>query len=475
MPRARRFVLIDSTPPDSHIVPTLRGLLASSEPMDEAEVRRRIAATEPDDLATLIYTSGTTGRPKGVMLTHGNVASNVLASRECLAIEKSFTTLSFLPLSHSFERTVDYLYFHVGATIAYAESVQTVPQDLLEVRPHAFVSVPRVYEKMLARVLENVANASPLRQRLFAWAREVGRQALPWRLRRKRPRGLLGLKLALADRLVFSKIHQRLGGRFRLAISGGAPLGQDVAEFFWGAGVEIYEGYGLSETAPVLTVNPPGRAKLGTVGPAIPGVELRIAEDGEILARGPNIMMGYYNLPGETAAALDPDGWFRTGDIGRLDEDGYLTITDRKKEILVNAYGKNVAPAPIENALKSSRYIEQAVVIGDRRKFLSALLVPDYDALRAWGRRWGIESGDNETLLADHRVRELILEEVRAVNHALSHSEQIQAWELLPRPFTVESGELTPTQKVKRRVVTERYAAVIDQVYKTAEGHTVGA
>jgi long-chain acyl-CoA synthetase len=475
LPKVERFVLIDGTSPDPQLIPTLGKLLEATAPIDPGDAERRIQAVGPDDPATFIYTSGTTGRPKGVMLSHGNVTSNVLASAQCMAVDAHQTALSFLPLSHSFERTVDYIYFYRGVTIAYAESVQAVSQNLLEIRPHMFVSVPRVYEKVLAKVLENVARSSAAKQRIFEWARGVGKRAVPYRLQRKRPPGTLGLELALADKLVFAKIRERLGGRFEFAISGGAPLGPDVAEFFWGAGIEIYEGYGLSETSPVLTVNSPGKARLGTVGQAIPGVELRIAADGEILARGPNIMRGYFNLPEASEEAIDAEGWFHTGDIGQIDDEGYLRITDRKKEILVNAYGKNIAPAPIENALKASRYIEQAVLIGDRRKFLSALLVPDFEALRVWAEGQGIEETEPERLARDYRVRELLLGEVRAVNAHLAHYEHVQAWEILAAPFTIETGELTPTQKVKRRVIVEKYAKVIDGLYRAAEGATVGA
>lgn len=443
-------------------------ILATTEPMEWEAFERRARASQPDDLATLIYTSGTTGKPKGVMLTHRNLASNVEASTGVLQLGKDWTALSFLPLCHSFERTVDYIYFRLGITIAYGESVQTVAEDLQLVKPHVFVSVPRLYEKVLARVHESVEQGSGLKRKIFAWAQGVARDALPWRLQRKRPGGLLGLKLGLADKLVFGKLKERLGGRFQKAVSGGAPLGQDVAEFFWGAGIEIYEGYGLTETSPVLTVNRPERTKLGTVGPPIPGVELRVDEDGEILARGPNIMQGYYKLPEESAEVFTDDGWFRTGDVGEIDDDGYLRITDRKKEIIVNAYGKNIAPAPIENLLKSSRYVDQAVVIGDRRKFLSAVLSPDMEALAGWAHSQGV-AGDGAELLAEERVRALFAAHVEAANATLSRHEQIRAWELVAEPFTVEGGVLTPTMKVKRRVIHDRYGELIDRMYAGAK------
>ncbi|HWN42643.1 MAG TPA: long-chain fatty acid--CoA ligase, partial [Thermoanaerobaculia bacterium] len=446
-------------------VVTLDSLLARGAGVDPARFEEKARAVKPDDLATFIYTSGTTGTPKGVMLTHRNIASNVVSALQLVDIKGEFTALSFLPLSHSFERTVDYCYFYKGCTIAYAESVQTVAQNLQEVRPQIFVSVPRVYEKVLARVQEGVASGSPIKQKIFAWALGVGRGALPQRLKLQSG----GVMLGLADKLVFSKIKERLGGKFVFALSGGAPLARDVAEFFWGAGIPIYEGYGLSETAPVLTVNAPGAVKLGTVGRALPGVEIRIAPDGEILAKGPNIMKGYWNMPEATAEVIDSEGWFHTGDIGELDSDGFLRITDRKKELIINAYGKNIAPAPIENSLKSSRFIGQAVVTGDRRKFLSALLVPDFEALKPWAERQGIGAASNKDLIQDKQVRALIAQEIATVNSGLASFEKVVAWDLLPEEWTLETGELTPTQKVKRRVINQKYGDVLERLYQESE------
>ncbi len=468
MPTARTFILVGDKPPEPGIA-VFGELMTQKEPMNAAEFERRSREVGPDELATFIYTSGTTGNPKGVMLSHGNIGSNVAAALPCLDIRKGQTALSFLPLSHSFERTVDYTYFYVGLTIAYAESVQTVAQDMAEVKPHVFVSVPRVYEKVLARVRENVSKGPTLKRKLFEWAERTGRQALPYRLEQKSPPGLLGLKLKLADKLVFSKLRDALGGRFEAATSGGAPLAPDVARFFWSAGIEIYEGYGLSETSPVLTVNRIGAVKLGTVGKAIDGIELRIAEDGEILARGPNIMQGYHNLPEKTAEVIDSDGWFHTGDIGEIDEEGFLKITDRKKEIIVNAYGKNIAPAPIENALKASRFIEQAMVIGDKRKFLSALLVPDFANLDVWASSQGLDPADHQRLIADPQVQALFDAEVADVNKELGKYQLIHAFDLLPAEWTIETGELTPTQKIKRRIIVKKFADRIDRVYERAE------
>ena len=470
LPEVQHFVLIKGTSSDPRVI-TLDELIEHGAGVDAADFETRARAVQPDDLATFIYTSGTTGTPKGVMLTHRNIASNVISGLSVLGLDRKFMVLSFLPLSHSFERTVDYCYFLEGCTIAYAESVALVSQNLQEVKPHVFVSVPRVYEKVYSKVQEKVAAGSPIKQKLFAWAVGVGREALPYRLKRQKPPGFLGIQLGLADKLVFSKIKERLGGRFDFAISGGAPLARDIAEFFWGAGVPIYEGYGLSETSPVISVNTRENVKMGAVGQPIPGVEVRIAEDGEILAKGPNIMKGYWGMEKETAEVIDAEGWFHTGDIGEVDPEGFLRITDRKKELIINAYGKNVAPAPIENTLKGSRFIGQAVVIGDRRKFLAALLVPDFEALKPWAEKQGIGVADNGKLIADPKVRELIGKEVKAVNANLAGFEKIVAWELLPNEFTLETGEITPTQKVKRRVINQKYGDVIDRLYAEADKH----
>ena len=422
----------------------------------------------PDDLASLVYTSGTTGQPKGVMLTHGNFVSNIITAMGLVDFRDDQTSLSFLPLAHVFERMIDYCYFFKGVSIAYAESVQTVADDMQLVKPHVFVSVPRVYEKIYAKVQAGINEASPVKQKLFRWAEQVGRDAIPYRLRGEEPGGALGLKLAVANGLVHRKLKDRLGGRFEYAVSGGAPLGRDLAEFFWAMGIEIYEGYGLTETSPVIAVNHPGRARLGTVGPVIPGIEVEIAEDGEILTRGPHVMKGYYNNPEATAEVIDDDGWFHTGDIGEIDGDGFLRITDRKKEIIVNAYGKNVAPAPIENSLKASRWISQVVIIGDQRKFLTALIVPDFEALKPWAEKQGKGDLSNAELAEDPDVRALVEAELQEQNQDLARYEQIGTFTLLPDEFTLEGGELTPTQKVKRRVIHDKYSDEIESMYTRA-------
>jgi len=474
MPAVERIVTIgvpaaSDAPAGGPQVETFAAFTAHGAAADSAWLETIAARAQPGDLATLIYTSGTTGDPKGVMLTHDNLVSNVLTGCDVLGLDGSYTALSFLPLSHSFERMVDYCYFYKGITIAYAESVQTVAANLLEVKPHVFVAVPRVYEKIMSRAQEKATAAGGLKTKIFRWALGVGREALPKRLAFEP----VGLKVKLADRLVFGKIRERLGGRFVFAMSGGAPLGRDVAEFFWGAGIPIYEGYGLTETSPVISVNARGRVRLGTVGNPMARIEVKIAEDGEILSRGPNVMQGYFGKPQATAEAIDSEGWFHTGDIGHLDDGGFLVITDRKKELIVNAYGKNIAPAPIENALKASRWISQAVVIGDRRQYLAALIVPDFEVLAGWAAAERIP-GTIEEQLQNPRLRALLQAEVEAVNEHLARYEQIRVWELVPTEFTLEGGELTPTLKVKRRVINTKYKTILDRLYAAGDAGGAG-
>ncbi len=432
---------------------------------DPMAFERRADARKPDDLATLIYTSGTTGEPKGAMLLQSNFVSNVLACAELLPLPPTTVALSFLPLSHVLERMAEFLYYHFGVTIAYAESVDKLKDNLGEVNPHMFAAVPRVYEKVYGRVMDNVSKAPAARQKLFRKAVDVGKQALALRAEKKTPDLFLALQRFLFDHLVFSKIRAALGSRFRYCISGGAPLSKELAEFFWAAGVEIYEGYGLTETSPVIAVNHPGAWRLGTVGRILPGVECRIAADGEILTRGPHVMKGYFGKPEATTEAIDAEGWFHTGDIGKIDEDGFLSITDRKKEIIVNANGKNVAPAPIEGFLKGNPFISLPVVLGDRRKYLSCLLVPNFEKLREWAGQHGLGSLPAEALAKEPRVRELYQQAIDAWNAGKSHEQQIVRFALLPADLTIEGGELTPTLKVKRRVIDRKYKALIDELY----------
>ncbi|MEO8379798.1 MAG: long-chain fatty acid--CoA ligase [Acidobacteriota bacterium] len=425
-----------------------------------------IDSPQPGDLATLVYTSGTTGNPKGAMLTHGNITSNVATVRDVVPFRAGDLALSILPLSHILERMLDYLYFFKGVTIAYAENVNKVADNLGEIRPHYFAAVPRLFEKMRARVLDKVAGDPPAKQKIFRWALKVAEERLPYMVERKPLPFGLKMKSAVADKLVFSKIIERLGGRVKFVVSGGAPLSAELAAFFIGAGVEILEGYGLTETSPVIAVNQPNKRRLGTVGPIIESVEVKIAADGEIIARGPNIMKGYWNNPESTAQAIDPDGWFHTGDIGEIDSDGFLKITDRKKDILINAYGKNIAPQPLEALLKSSPYIGTPVLIGDRRKFLVALIVPNFEKLEREATALGVVYKTPEELVANDKVKALIQGELDRFNQNLDRQEKIRRFALLSRDFTIEEDEITPSLKVKRKIIDKKYKPIIDKLFE---------
>jgi long-chain acyl-CoA synthetase len=429
-------------------------------------VRESAAQVKPDDLATIIYTSGTTGDPKGVMLAHSNIVFNVKASTAAFAgLNQDDVALSFLPLCHIFERMAEYLMLHHGVTIAYAEGVDQVVANLAEVRPTLMCSVPRFYEKVHVRVREKVAKDPPARQRLFAWALKVGGEYFQHRVNKTSPGPALRLKHALADALVFKKIRARVGGRMRLFVSGGAPLAKEVAEFFGSAGLLILEGYGLSETSPVIAVNLPDAMRPGTVGRPIPGVEVKIAPDGEILTRGPHVMKGYFRKPEATAEAIDPEGWFHTGDIGHLDPDGFLVITDRKKDLIVTSGGKKVAPQPIENRLKTNPLIAEVVIVGNRRNFPAALVVPNFEALEAWARQQGLAFSNRDELLGKPEVMARYEGIIDEMTPDLAQFEKIKKIALVPREFTLEAGELTPTLKVRRRVVEDKYKDVIDRLY----------
>jgi long-chain acyl-CoA synthetase len=424
---------------------------------------------KPDDLATLIYTSGTTGDMKGVMLTHGNITSNVTTCCKLFTFSHDDECLSFLPLSHIFERMFGhYCMFHSGVLINYAESVDTVAADMEHCRPTLMASVPRLYEKIYGRVLERVRGGSALKRRLFFWAKGVGERLVELRIANRPVPPALAVKHRIADRLVFAKLRARTGGRLRFFISGGAPLSADIARFFHAAGMPILEGYGLTETSPVIAVNTFEHLRLGTVGLPIPGVEVKIAPDGEIITRGPNVMGGYYRKPEATAEALDEEGWFHTGDIGLLDADGFLRITDRKKDLIVTAGGKNIAPQPIEGLVKTSKFVSNAVMLGDRRRFPIMLVVPNLQSLTIWAASQGIQTNDAEALLALPEVQSKMDREVRTTLRDLAGFEVPKKLLLLPRDFTVEAGELTPTLKIKRRVVEQHHRAAIEELY--AEG-----
>jgi long-chain acyl-CoA synthetase len=449
---------------------------AAAEPPDAAERHReRALRVKPNDVATLLYTSGTTGAPKGVMLTHDNIHSNVVAASRMIAFDGKDTALSFLPLSHIFERMIGhYLMFSTGTSIAYAESMAAVPNNMIEVRPTLMASVPLLYEKMYARVIETAVSGGAIKKGIFNWARGVGEEWADVKLAGQTPAGMLAIRYAIAERLVFSKLKARTGGRIRYMISGGAPLSAEINKFFYAAGLTILEGYGLTETSPVIAANTPDAFRIGTVGKPIAGVSVTIAPDGEILVKGPNVTPGYYNKPELTAEAIDADGWFHTGDIGELD-DGFLKITDRKKDLLVTAGGKNIAPQPIEARMKRSKFVAEAVLIGDKRKFPMALLVPDFDQLEKWARYKSLTFSDHESLIALPDVQAKMERETLSGLTDLAHFETPQKIALLPAAFSLEHGELTPTLKVKRRVIDDHYRSVIDAVYAHAANTTGSA
>ena len=433
------------------------------------EFRDKAREIRPEQLATIIYTSGTTGEPKGVMLSHRNLISNLVAGHSIVPVDHEDVSLSFLPLSHSFERLVSYVYLANGVTVIFAESMETIGRDMTVVRPTVMTGVPRVYEKFMARILERGHALPQPRRTLFDWGVKVAVARARAESMGKKARGILGLEVFIADRLVFSKVRDSVGGRLKCLVSGSAPLPTSVAEFFYGIGLPITEGYGLTETSPIVTANPMNAPRLGTVGKPIPGVEVRIADDGEILARGPNVMMGYYNKP-EATADVVRDGWFHTGDVGTIDGDGYLRITDRKKDLLVTSGGKKVAPQPIEAVLRRSPLIAEAVLLGDRRRFVSALIVPDFAALERRLKDLGLPPAPRDELIARADVIALYDEIVEALNRELSQFERIKKIRLLPREFTIESGELTPTMKVKRKSVEENWRTAIDEVYRESAG-----
>lgn len=431
-------------------------------------VEERWRAVQPDDLAALIYTSGTTGEPKGVMLSHHNFVSNVVSSLSVFPLGENDQLLSFLPLCHSYERMAGhYSAVYVGATVAYAESREKLPENLLEVRPTVMTSVPLLFEKMWQRV--EAAAREGGKEKIFRKALEVGREHARV-TRRERGKPPLGLKLKyrLFDKLVFSKVRARVGGNVKFFVTGGAHIREELEWNFTAVGLPILGGYGLTESSPVISVNTLEHWRPGSVGRPIPGVEVRIAEDGEILARGPNVMRGYFNKPEETKKTLTEDGWLRTGDIGRLDEEGFLYVTDRKKELFKTKGGKYIAPQPIEDLLRGSPLVGEAVCIGDDRKYVTALLVPNFENLVAWARKEGLPAEDRSALLVHPRVREALQQDVDKANARLSGFETIKKWVALEQEFTQEGGELTPTLKVKRRVVNEKYREQIEGMYAGA-------
>jgi long-chain acyl-CoA synthetase len=440
-------------------------LIASAGGAEVAAYRMRAAQVLPGQLASLIYTSGTTGEPKGVMLTHTNIGSNATDSWNPSALKSGVDiSLSFLPLAHIYGRTMDYVLLFNGISIAYVEDVNFLSEALLEVKPTVLAAVPRVFEKIYARIMEKGSKNSGVKRKLFDWAMEVAKRSARWRCEGSSAGPFLKLQWSIADKLVFSKIRAGTGGQLRMVFSGGAPLSKDLAEFFWSIGVLIYQGYGLTETSPVLTSNYP-KNRVGSSGKPIPNVLIGIAPDGEILAKGPCIMQGYYKSPEATREVIGEDGWFHTGDIGYLDADNYLFITDRKKDLLKTAAGKFVAPQPIENALKTSPYISNAMVVGDQRKFVVALLVPNPVTVESKAAEQGIAFASTKEMVGHPWVRKLIEDEVARLTAHLAQWETIKRFALLPDDFTFDNGGLTFTMKLKRRVVEQKYRDVIAQLY----------
>jgi long-chain acyl-CoA synthetase len=422
--------------------------------------------TTPEDLATIIYTSGTTGEPKGVMLTHANLVSNLIDSSGHHDFGEHDKALSVLPLSHVFERQAMYMYLHKGMAVYFAESLQTIGPNLREVRPTVLVGVPRIFEKIYQRIRESAAERGKVSVVLLAWSISVARAYAKFLLARKPVPAFLKLKHSIASKLVFSKWQRAFGGKMRLLVSGGAALAEDLSYIYVGAGIPIVQGYGLTETSPVITTSSIEEIRPGTVGKAIPNVEIRIAEDGEIEVRGPNVMRGYYNKPEETRAVFTSDGWFKTGDVGTLDKDGFLRITDRKKELFKTSGGKYISPQPIEQAIKGSRFVNQVVLIGAERKFPAALIVPVWEQLESYCKLKGIEVKSRSELCRHSRIIDLMQRQIEALTPNLAKYERIKKIALLEDEFTIEGGELTPTLKVKRRVIDEKYRDVIEALYQ---------
>ncbi len=472
IPNLEKIILFETADDESENVISLEDLEKAGEKLKAVEpdlLKKLQTAIEPDDLATLIYTSGTTGEPKGVMLSHANIISNLIDAGENYNFNGRDVPLSVLPLSHIFERAAMYVYVHNGMSVYYAESIEKAAENLREVRPTIFVGVPRIFEKVYSKAKLHAAQSSRLKEKIYDWAIEVGKDyALRTEKRQEIP-FFLGAKHTIADRIVFSKFREFFGGRLRFCICGGAALSDDIFLIFKGAGVSIMQGYGLTETSPVISSSNPINVRLGAVGKAIRNVEIRIAEDGEIETAGPNVMSGYYNKPEATGDAFTADGWFKTGDIGRIDDDGFLYITDRKKELFKTSGGKYIAPSPIEQAIKTSRFVNQVVLVGSERKFAAALIVPNFEQLANYAKLKNLELKTPTEFCESPRIVNLLEREVEKLTGELSNYEKVKKIALLENELTVEGGELTPTLKVKRRIVNEKYKTVIDKIYADAE------
>lgn len=438
---------------------------------DPAKLEAVKATVKNGDLATILYTSGTTGTPKGVMLSHNNLLSNIWASRTLIPVDWTGRALSFLPLNHVYERMLTYLYMYVGISIYYAESLETIGDNLKEIKPQVFSCVPRLLEKVYDKIVAKGSELTGIKRKLFFWALELGEKYDP----NKNLGFWYNLQLSLANKIIFNKWREALGGNVKCAVSGGAALHPRLARIFWAAQIPVLEGYGLTETSPVIAVNNlnPGCMKVGTVGPLLENVQVKIAEDGEILVKGPNVMMGYYKRPDATAEVLTPDGWFHTGDIGVMEDNKFLKITDRKKEIFKTSGGKYIIPQMIENRLRESRFIEQVMIVGENQKYASAFIVPAFAFVKEWCSRKNISCSSNEELIKNPEVIKRIQEEVEKVNKTLAQFETIKKFELLPHEWSVDTGELTPKLSLRRKVILEKNKELVDKMYSGSESVAV--
>jgi long-chain acyl-CoA synthetase len=460
--KVERVVVMDKID-DLPDVPQMQYILSGSSEVIDADIETIARSIQPDDTATLIYTSGTTGTPKGVILTHGNIASNLSVTAQLVDMGPEDVGISFLPLSHITARHVDYLMFYRGASIAYCSHFDDLPRTLQEIRPTLFIGVPRVYEKVHNQVEQKMKGA---KRQIFDWALKVGRKHREQVLNDETP---TAVSWKLANKLVYSKILEGVGGRARLFVSGGAPLGRELAAWYADIGVRIDEGYGLTETSPVIAVNVPGCHKLGTVGKVLDNLEVKIATDGEVLVRGPSVFKGYWNMPEETAGAFE-DGWFKTGDIGHVDEEGFLSITDRKKDLIKTSGGKFIAPQPIENSLKANMYVGEAAVVGDKRRFPAVLIVPNFPILEEWCTSRGVTAGSRKELARLPQVRTLYEGIVEELNENLAQFEKLKKVIVLPEELSIADGTLTPSMKLRRRHLEQKYHRQIEAMY--AEEHT---
>jgi long-chain acyl-CoA synthetase len=464
-PRIRQIIIFDGDSSADGSVLSFADFLGKGENMADAEFSARAQSLRPDDLASIVYTSGTTGVPKGAMLTHENMLFVSESAAQCLLLDPSFETLLFLPLAHVFARLIVYFCLTRGVTIAFAESIEKVADNLKEVRPHFICSVPRIFEKIYAKITASAQEAGGAKEKIFNWALQVGYEASRRQQNRQPISGLFGFKHKLANKLVLHKIQAAFGGRLIWAVSGAAPLNKSIAEFFHACGVLILEGIGMTENTSFTNVNRYDHYKFGTVGPVGPGIEMKLAPDGEVMYRGKGIMRGYFKNPEATAETIASDGWQYTGDVGEIDADGFLKITDRKKELIITSGGKNIAPQRIERILRASRFISQAMAYGDRKKYIVALVTLNREYIEPWAKANGIAFSRFEEL-ADHpQVRELIDNEVKKKNAELASFESVKKIAVVPQDFSITGGELTPTLKLKRKVVTEKYRPMIEQMY----------